>query len=184
MSIKSFTNHATAETLAWFSARQHKSPALDSAIKGSTNPGFKNVQWHHLRGRDAAEFFPWVEYNPKTDVVETTRARRPSKFEYAGVLAVERETVDALVEEHGMRHAVAYKLGRAVMVGTLPEANTFFTENPQNSDQYAVGMRIGSGPLIAHAGVAAGNDFLALTDPSRAKVGVIKVAHSTDLAIV
>jgi hypothetical protein len=81
-------------------------------------------------------------------------SRLPSGYKRAGIISFDKEPIDDEQYFYGGRHAVAFALGSAVMIGLAhnPEAEIFGSE-PGNDKRYATAMRIGKGTLQATVGI-------------------------------
>ena len=117
-------------------------------INGSDSPNHISTRWHVAK-EAANDIKGWVAFEPNR-----AAGRTPRQYPEAGVISVGYRDLEQFVDyfdeaEREAKYAVAYKLGTAVMVGTMPEDQTF----GRSTDRYQVAMRIGSGVLEATAGV-------------------------------
>lgn len=156
-------NALKAETLSGLSSIAPHFPDTAAKILGWDLPGHVPVRWRHARGQSlelANEGQAWVDFDA-TD----SSGRIPANYRKIGIITVHKGIEDMYLQQNKKaEQAVAYLLGDAVMVGTALEGN-LFSEHPEDSQRYAVGMGIGRGVLRASMGYRTTEGmFVPLTD--------------------
>jgi hypothetical protein len=103
----------------------------------------------------------------------------PSRYRKAAVLTLDKTVQDERQKMRGGQHAVAFALGTAVMVGALPEGQTF-GQDPEDDERYMVSLRIGRDALRATAGLWSSGCLLEVPKGTLVDKSELPVEHVPD----
>ncbi len=125
-------------------AAQHF-PQIRDRLAGFDGFAYTPVRWLYT-GMPTDTVRNWVTVPGRGDA-----GRTPRGYRQVAVLACDAAQITLMHEDDRQAHdAVAYALGKAVMIGVLPEHRLFY---PTELGEKLVGMRLGRGDLVASMGV-------------------------------
>lgn len=135
-----------ADALSAGSAVAELFPWLGTAVGHQNKPPQLAARWRHAN-LASQTVDSWQSFEGSH-----LSSRMPRGYPRVALIAIEKTVLDEFQASLGGQQAVAYALGSTVMVGTVEKQTRFLGDYPDDPSRYAVGMRIGQGPL--HAAIA------------------------------
>ena len=97
-----------------------------------------SFRWRHARiPTDSIENWASFEGNQSSGWT-------PPNYKEAGILLIDKQSLDEEQVKHGGKQAVAYALGTTVMIG-YGQSPFLFAHNKMEEDRYIIAMGIGKG---------------------------------------
>lgn len=118
-----------------------------TAKTANETPSAITARWRHLR-RPADTVHNWTSFEGTGQ-----NEQLPRNFSLAAIIRVDRERMDGLLRRHRpARHAVVYRLGSTVMMGT--SRHEILGLQNETEEEYTFAMGIGKNQLDVSVGVA------------------------------